>query len=169
MDADAANSAGRPAGEGGHDRAKAPGIDEALRDLNAARRETVAGARSTASALRELAAADFALARGALGRSLAWAGVAALLGSSAWLLLTVVLVAALNALGLDWVWALLLVAVAYLAAAGFCVWRMRGYLEHMDMRATRRQLSRLRHKGEAAADAGTAPPAPAAAAAQGVE
>lgn len=158
MVADATPGPGpEPGGEGG----KAPGIDETLRELNAARRETLHGARSTVSALRELAAADFALARGALVRSLAWGAVAALLASSAWLLLTVALVAGLNALGMDWVWALLLVALAYLAVAGFCAWRMSGYLEHMDMRATRRQLSRLRHRREREAAAPPPPPAPA--------
>lgn len=167
MGADAANGAGHAAGEGAG-RRKAPGIDESLRELNAARRETLHGARDTASALRELAAADFALARSAMGRSLAFAAVAALLGSSAWLLLTVVLVAALHALGLDWVWALLLVAVAYLAGAGLCAWRMRGYLEHVGMRATRRQLSRLRHPGPPA-DPAAAAAEPPAAAAQGAE
>ena len=167
MGADAANHAGPGAGGEGGGGEKAPGIDETLRELNAARRETLHGARDTASALRELAAADFALARSAMGRSLAWGGIAALLGSSAWLLLTVVLVAGLNALGLEWVWALLLVALAYLAGAGLCVWRMRGYLAHMGMHATRRQLSRLGGKTPAS------PPPPSAAppgsAPQGVE
>lgn len=168
MGADAANSAGHAAGDGAGS-GKAPGIDETLRELNAARRETVHGARDTASALRELAAADFALARGALGRSLALGGIAALLGSSAWLLLTVVLVAGLHALGLDWVWALLLVAVAYLLGAGICAWRMRGYLEHIGMRATRRQLWRLRHPSMAPVPAAPPPEPPPATAAQGAE
>lgn len=163
MDADAASAGTPPGADEGR---TAQGIDEALRELNAARRETVDAARGTVGALRHLAAADFALARTALGRSLAWAGFAALLGSSAWLLLTVVLVAGLQALGLAWVWALLAVAVAYLVGAGLCAWRVRAYLEHVGMRATRRQLSRMRER-----PAQPEPPAagPASAAPQGVE
>lgn len=165
MGVDAANAGATP---GADDRAKAQGIDEALRELNAARRETVDAARGTVGALRQLAAADFALARSAVGRGLAWAGMAALLGSSAWLLLTGVLVAGLHALGLDWVWCLLIVAAAYLAGVGICVWRMRGYLDHIGMQATRRQLSRMRSK-PAQPPAAAAPPPPTAPAPQGAE
>ena len=141
-------------------RAESPGIDETLRELDAARRETLGAARGTVDALRQLAQADFELARGALGRSLAWGAVAALLGCSAWLLLTAVLVAAVNALGLDWVWSLLVVAAVYLLVAGLCAWRMRGYLEHIGMRATRRQLARLRERTPAPAPAAAAAPTP---------
>lgn len=165
MGAEAASAGATPGADEG---TKAQGIDDALRELNAARRETVDAARGTASALRRLAAADFALARSAVGRSLAWAGIAALLGSSAWLLLTGVFVAGLHALGLDWVWCLLIVALAYLAGAGICAWRMRGYLEHMGMQATRRQLSRLRGK-TAQEEAAAPPPPPPTSAPQGVE
>jgi len=159
-----ANAGATPGADEG---AKAQGIDEALRELNAARRETVDAARGTVGALRQLAEADFALARSALGRGLAWAAVAALLGSSAWLLLTGVLVAGLHALGLDWVWCLLIVAMVYLAGVGLCVWRMRGYLDHVGMQATRRQLSRLRSRP--APEATAAAPPPPAPAAQGAE
>ncbi|WP_298579745.1 phage holin family protein [uncultured Luteimonas sp.] len=173
MAADAANNVGHEADGADDGQHQAAGIDETLRELNAARRDTLHGARNTASALRDLAAADFALARSAMGRGLALGGIAALLGSSAWLLLTAVLVAGVHALGLDWVWALLVVALAYLAVAGICVWRMRGYLDHMGMQATRRQLSRLRGKHpqagtDAPADAAPAAPPPAAAP-QGVD
>ena len=151
-----ANAGAAGAGSAGG-REKSPGIDETLRELNAARRETVGAARGTVDALRQLAQADFELARGALGRSLAWGAVAALLGCSAWLLLTAVLVAAVNALGLDWVWSLLVVAAVYLLVAGLCAWRMRGYLEHIGMRATRRQLARLRERKPAPPAAASAP------------
>lgn len=165
MGADAANPGATP---GADDGGRAQGIDDALRELNAARRETVDAARGTVGALQRLAAADFELARSALGRGLAWAGLAALLGSSAWLLLTGVLVAGLHALGLDWVWCLLIVAGVYLAGVGLCVWRMRGYLEHIGMQATRRQLSRLRGRA-VQKESAAAPPPPPAPAAQGAE
>ena len=160
-------NAGAGAGSAGG-RPKSPGIDDTLRELNAARRETVGAARGTVDALRQLARSDFELARGALGRSLAWGAVAALLGCSAWLLLTAVLVAAVNALGLDWVWSLLVVAAVYLLVAGLCAWRMSGYLEHIGMRATRRQLARLGERTSpppAAAAAAAAPAPPTAASA----
>lgn len=154
---------GTPGAEPGGARPKSPGIDETLRGLNAARRETMGAARGTLSALRRLAEADLALARGAVGRGLVWASVAALLGCSAWLLLTAVLVAAVNALGLAWVWSLLVVAAVYLVVAGLCAWRMRVYLQHMGMRATRRQLAQLRSRRT------TAPGPAAAPAPQGAE
>lgn len=122
---------------------KPPGIDESLRELNAARREAIDATRGSARELRRLFAADFALARSAFGRGLAWSGAAIVFGASGWLLLTGALIALLQGWGLSWLQSLSLGAVINVAAAGFAAWRVGRYFDYTGMHATRRQLSRL--------------------------
>ena len=130
------------AGRGG-DAHGTPGIDDSLRALNAARRETVDAALDTGRALRRLVAADFALARGALARALAWTAVAIIFGASAWLLLMAALIALLQVAGLSWLASIGLGAALSLAATGFAAWRVRVFFGHTGMQATRRQLARF--------------------------
>lgn len=123
--------------------ARGPGLEESLRAINAARREAFGASRGTVRALRRLVSADFALARSAFGRGLAWAGAAIVFGATAWLLLTGTLIALMQRGGLSWVQSLALAALLSLAAAAFAAWRVARYFDYMGMHATRRQLSRL--------------------------
>jgi hypothetical protein len=127
----------------GADHAKGPGIDESLRALNSARREAFDATRGTGRALRRLIAADFALARSAFGRALAWSGAAIVFGASAWLLLTSALIALMQRNGMTWVQSLSIAGLISVAAAGFCAWRVGCFFDHTGMHATRRQLTRL--------------------------
>lgn len=123
--------------------ADAPGIDESVRRLADDAQSGWRAARETLQALRILVAADFSLARSALGRALACTGVAIAFGVSAWLLLMGALIAALKAAGMSWLGALLLTAAlsaAVTLAAGLAAMR---YFEHTRMKATRRQFARL--------------------------
>ncbi|TWT19656.1 phage holin family protein [Luteimonas wenzhouensis] len=139
MAGDAPQDAG--AGDGG--RGPAPGLDESLAAINAARREALDASRGTLRALRRLASADFALARSAFGRALAWAGAATVFGASAWLFVTGTLIALMQRMGLSWLQSLAVAALMSLVAAGFAAWRVSRYFDLMGMHATRRQLSRL--------------------------
>lgn len=132
-----------PPPEAGNDDAPAPGLEESIRQVGSAGRETLDSARHTLRSLRRLASADFALARSAFGRALAWSGVAIVFGASAWLLLAATLVALLRALGLSWLVSLLLTALASLLVTGYAIWRVSYFFHHTGMHATRRQLSRL--------------------------
>ncbi len=93
--------------------------------------------------LRRLASADFALARSAFGRALAWAGVAIVFGGLAWLLMAATLIALLQSWGLSWLQALLITSLLSLAVTGYAIWRVSYFFHHTGMHATRRQLSRL--------------------------
>ena len=129
---------GEPAGDG-----RGPGLEDSLRAINAARREALDASRGTVRALRRLVSADFALARSAFGRALAWAGAATVFGASAWLLLTGTLIALMQRAGLSWLQSLALAALLSVVAAAFAAWRVARYFDYMGMHATRRQLSRL--------------------------
>src|SRR5690606_21166045 len=74
---------------------KAPGIDEAVRELGATSRATLRAGRDAGKAFRILVSADIALARSAFGRTLAPTGVAIAFRASAWLLLTATLIVGL--------------------------------------------------------------------------
>ncbi len=100
-------------------------------------------AKHTLRSLRRLASVDFALARSAFGRALAWSGVAIVFGASAWLLLAATLIALLHSLGLSWLTALLITSVVSLAVTAYAIWRVSYFFHHTGMHATRRQLSRL--------------------------
>jgi len=141
-----------------------PGLEESLRQVNAAGRATLGSARDTGRALRRLISADLALARSAFGRALAWTGAAIVFGASSWLLLTGAIIALLQRLGLTWFQSLFFTALVSLVVTGVAVWRVSHFFDHTGMHATRRQLSRLglfdEHDDEDEADTGT-PPTPA--------
>ena len=150
------------AGEAGADQEPAPHLDESVRRVAAAGRDTVGAGRDTARALRRLLGADLALARGAIVRALPWAAMALVFAFSTWLMLLAAMVAALHALGLGWLAASALAAVISLAATGLAGWRAAAYLRHAGLQATRRQLVRLGLlKDDAEEDEGesTVPPA----------
>ncbi|WP_449465567.1 phage holin family protein [Stenotrophomonas humi] len=120
-----------------------PGLEESIRQVGAAGRQTLDSASQTLRSLRRLASADIALARSAFGRALAWSGVAIVFGASAWLLLAATLIAFLQYIGLSLFVALLITTVTSLGITGYAVWRVSYFFHHTGMHATRRQLSRL--------------------------
>ncbi len=127
----------------GDDARKPDGIDESLRAIGSEGRATLDAALDTGRALRRLASADFALARSALGRALAWTGVAIVFGASSWLLLMGALIALLQAFGLSWLVSIASAAFLSLVVAGIAVWRVSVFFDMAGMHATRRQLSRM--------------------------
>lgn len=138
----------RPAeGEGEHDdgadKRPTPDIADSVRELGAASRASVAAATDAAKALRSLLAADMALARSAMGRTITFAGLAVAFGASAWLLLVAALVLLLSQLGLSWMMALLVGAAISLAVTAYAGWRAAHYFDYTRLKATRRQLARL--------------------------
>jgi uncharacterized membrane protein YqjE len=139
------SSHGEPQGDPKRADAKgAPDLRESLRQFGAAGRSTASAANDALKALRILVSADISLARSALGRALAFTGVAIAFGGSAWLLLMAALIAWLS-LGLHWPWSLslLLSAALSIAITAFASWRAMHYFEHTRLQATRRQLARL--------------------------
>ena len=148
-------------GPDGADQEPAPHLDESVRRVAAAGRETFGAGRDTARALRRLVGADLALARGAIVRALPWAVLALLFAFSTWLMLLAVMVTALHALGLGWLAATAASAAISLAATALAGWRVAAYLRHAGLQATRRQLSRfgLFQDGEEEQDDATDPQA----------
>ena len=134
----------QPGGDGHAGNDRAPGIDEALRQLGATGRATWTAGRDASKAFRILLAADVSLARSAFGRTLAFTGVAIAFGASAWLLLMAALIAWLS-LGLGWAWSLSLLLAAALSIVITVIggWMAMRYFEHTRLQATRRQLARL--------------------------
>jgi len=122
---------------------KAPHLDESIRQVGAAGRDTVESAKHALRSLRRLASADFALARSAFGRALAWSGVAIVFGASAWLLLAGTLIALMVRWGMTWFHSLLITSILSLIVTGYAMWRVSFFFRHTGMHATRRQLSRL--------------------------
>lgn len=122
---------------------RTPGLEESLRAIGSAGREAVDAGRGSARALRRLVSADFALARSAFGRGLAWAGAATVFGASAWLLLTGTLIALMQRGGMSWLASLALAALMSVLATAFSAWRVARYFDYTGMHATRRQLTRL--------------------------
>ncbi|MEO6137449.1 MAG: phage holin family protein [Luteimonas sp.] len=124
--------------------AKAPDIEESLRQLRAAGGATWNAGRDASKAFRILLSADVSLARSAFGRTLAFTGLAIAFGASAWLLLMAALISWLS-LNLGWAWSLsmLLAAVLSIVATGLGGWKAMGYFDHTRLKATRRQLGRL--------------------------
>lgn len=146
MAADAPNPP--PAANGPAD---ALGLGETLHALGDASKGSLHAALATGGALRGLLAADLALARAALGRTLILAITATALILSTWLLLMAAFVAGLRALGLPWAAALLVAAVVGgLGAAAFGLAAYRS-LDDAGLQATRRQLARLFPDGDGAA------------------
>jgi hypothetical protein len=124
--------------------AKAPDIEETLRELRMAGGATWRAGRDASKAFRILLSADVSLARSAFGRTLAFTGLAIAFGASAWLLLMAALISWLS-LNLGWAWSLsmLLAAVLSIVATGLGGWKAMGYFDHTRLKATRRQLGRL--------------------------
>lgn len=123
--------------------AAAPGLEESIRQIGSAGRETLDSASHTLRSLRRLVSADLALARSGFGRALTWSGVAIVFGASAWLLCAATLVALLQYLGLSLLVSLLVPTAVSLAVTGYAAWRVSYFFHHTGMHATRRQLSRL--------------------------
>lgn len=118
-----------------------PSLDQSLRDVGRAGKEGLSSVVDTARALRSLMVADFALARVALARALAWMAVAGVFGVCSWLLLMGALIALLQRLlGLSWLSALSVAAGMSLAVTVLGVFQTLRYFEHTRMEATRRQL-----------------------------
>jgi hypothetical protein len=111
--------------------------------IGQAGRETLAATRDSLRALRGLISADLALARSAMGRALAWTGVAVVFGASAWLLATAAGVALLQRYGLSWLAALSIGAAFNLAITGLAAWRTARFFDYMGLHATRRQLAQM--------------------------
>ncbi len=127
----------------GPDPAGTPPLDESIRQVSQASRATMDAAKHSFRSLRRLASADFALARSAFGRALAWSGVAIVFGASAWLLMAATLIALLQSWGMSWLHALLITSLLSLAVTGLAAWRVSYFFHHTGMHSTRRQLSRL--------------------------
>ncbi|WP_186308957.1 phage holin family protein [Stenotrophomonas rhizophila] len=123
--------------------AGAPRLDESIREIGQAGRATVDSGKHTLRSLRRLASFEFALARSAFGRALAWSGVAIVFGASAWLLLAGTLIALMQRWGLSWFQSLLVTSLVSLAVTGYSIWRVSFFFRHTGMHATRRQLARL--------------------------
>lgn len=130
----------RPGPPGG---AGAPPLDETLRTIGEAGKASLGATRDSLRALRALVSADLALARSALGRGIAWAGVAIVFGASAWLLATAAGVALMQRFGLSWLASLSIAAVFNLAITALAAWRTSRFFDYMGLHATRRQLSRM--------------------------
>lgn len=136
-------------GEGGTEgpregRARTPGIAETFDELKDSGRATWTAGNDALKAFRILFAADVSLARSALGRMIAFMGVAVAFGASCWLLLMAALVTWLSrGLGLPFSGALLLCALLSAAITGGSIWMAMRYFEHTRLKATRRQLARL--------------------------
>jgi len=132
-----------PPGAGTPGAAPAPDMAETLRQLRDAGRTGLGAANDAAKALRILVSADLSLARSALGRTLAFTGVAIAFGASAWMLLMATVTALLHDLGWSWTLSLGVCAGLSLAITAFGAWQSMRYFEHTRMQATRRQLARL--------------------------
>jgi len=120
-----------------------PHLDESVRRVAAAGRQTLGAGRDGVRALRRLIRADLALARAAVVRGLAWLALAVVFGVSVWLLVVALLVTALHALGLGWLASVAIAGAICLAVTALAGWRTAVYLDHAGMHATRRQLARL--------------------------
>ncbi|WP_372016467.1 phage holin family protein [Pseudoxanthomonas sp. 10H] len=129
-------------GPGGHAGAPPP-LDESLRAVVESGKASLGATRDALRSLRALVSADLALARSALGRGIAWAGVAIVFGASAWLLATAAGVALMQRFGLSWLSSLSIAALFNLAITAVAAWRTSRFFDYMGLHATRRQLSRM--------------------------
>jgi hypothetical protein len=120
-----------------------PDLAESLRDIGNTAKASLGAAADSARALRSLMAADLSLARSAMGRALAFAGVAVVFGASAWLFLMATLVALLRNFGISWLMSMLIAAGLSLIVTAYAGLRAMHYFDHTRMQATRRQLARL--------------------------
>ena len=120
-----------------------PDLIDSLKEVGEAGRAAYGSAKDTGRAMRALVSADFALARSAFGRALAWAGVAIVFGASAWLLVTGALIALMQRFGLSWFQSLSIAALLSLGVTALAIWKVGRYFDYTGMHATRRQLSKL--------------------------
>jgi len=120
-----------------------PDLAESLRDIGSTAKASLGAAADSARALRSLMAADLSLARSAMGRAVAFAGVAIAFGASAWLFLMATLVTLLHDVGLSWLMSMMIAAGLSLIVTAYAAWRTMHYFEHTRLQATRRQLARL--------------------------
>jgi len=132
-----------PAGSAERAPGEAPHLDESIRRIRAAAKETATSGIDSGRALRKLMSADFALARSALGRGLAWAAVAVVFGASAWLLAMGAAIALLQSWGLSWLVSISITMLISLVVTGLAAWRVSVFFDYAGMHATRRQLTRL--------------------------
>ena len=136
-----------------------PDLADTLREVGAAGRAAFGSAKGAGRAFRGLVSADFAAARSAFGRALAWACVAIVFGASAWLLVTGALIALMQRFGFSWFQSLSVAALLSLAVTAFAAWRVGRYFDYTGMHATRRQLAKLGLFDEDAAIDDDPPPA----------
>lgn len=135
---------GDGAAAGGPDEGPRPDLEEALRQVGATARASLAGVGGASKAFRALVSADISLARSALGRTLAFSGVAIAFGASAWLMFaSSIVVALVRHAGWSWSVSLLSTGALSLIVTIYAIWRAMVYYEHTRLRATRRQLARL--------------------------
>jgi|GEM_PF-63647 len=127
----------------GRDAGAPPPLEDSLRAVSDAGKATLGATRDSLRSLRALLSADLALARSALGRGIAWAGVAIVFGASAWLLATAAGVALMQRFGLSWLASLSIAALFNLAITGLAAWRTSRFFDYMGLHATRRQLTRM--------------------------
>lgn len=121
-----------------------PDLLHEFREVGAAGRATWDAATDAGKALRTLVSADISLARSAMGRSLAFTGVAVAFGASGWLLLMTALIVFLSReAGWPWWAALVTCALVSVLVAGYATRRAVVYFEFTRMQATRRQFARL--------------------------
>lgn len=133
-----------PDSTGGAGARPEPDFADSLRGLRDSGKAGVGAAGDAAKALRDLVAADVALARSAAGRSAVFAGVAVMFGVSAWLLLmTAMIVVLSNKVGLPWWLSLSGCGLLSLLGAWLSLRKAEDYFEHTRLKATRRQLARL--------------------------
>ncbi|KLJ02572.1 membrane protein [Luteimonas sp. FCS-9] len=132
-----------PAGSAKRAPGEAPHLDESVRRVRAAAKETLGSGLDTGRALRKLISADFALARSALGRALAWSAVSVVFGASAWLLAMGAAIALLQSWGLSWLQSISISMLISLLVTGLAAWRVSVFFDYAGMHATRRQLTRL--------------------------
>nr|WP_232116783.1 phage holin family protein [Luteimonas sp. XNQY3] len=132
-----------PAGSAERAPGEAPHLDESIRRIRAAATETFSSGADSGRALRKLVSADFALARSALGRALAWSAVSVVFGASAWLLAMGAAIALLQSWGLSWLASISIATLISLIVTAIAAWRVSVFFDYAGMHATRRQLARL--------------------------
>ena len=136
-------SDGERNGDAGQQAGATPPIDETIRQVGQTGREAISATADSLRALRGLLSADIAMARSAMGRALAWTGVAVVFGASAWLLATAAAVALMQRMGLSWLSALSVAALFNVVVTALAAWRTSRFFDYMGLHAPRRQLTRM--------------------------
>jgi uncharacterized membrane protein YqjE len=121
-----------------------PGIVDTAKRMLDEGGDAAHSAMDTARALKTLAAAELALAKAAIVRSVVMFGAAAITALISVFFVFATLSAVLVALGLSWWAALGISTVLLLVTAGFLAWRGMALVKLARFDATRRQLARLR-------------------------